>query len=208
MDNPWLYIPASDYEGHMGSPHIAQLQFLGRTFHEALRKHKSDTIALLGCATGNGLEYINSIVTQKITVIDLNPEYLEILRQRYQASVKGLQIVQTDLETCMLEDSAYSLIFSGLVFEYVDPQILLPKIAQWLRADGVLVTVLQLPAEKSAPVSESRYASLKTLAPIMKLIAPSQFKSIANGVGLREAEARTVTLESGKPFYIGTYAKT
>jgi ubiquinone/menaquinone biosynthesis C-methylase UbiE len=207
MNNPWLQIPAADYEGHMSSPEIAQQQFLARTFKESLGKYESSIIAMLGCTTGNGLEHVNPAVTKKITAVDLNSEYLEILRHRYARLVAGLEVVEADLETCTLESSAYSLVFAGLIFEYVQPQILLPKIAGWLRDGGVMVAVLQLPAKNHTKVSQSRFESLKALAPIMQLVSPPQFKSIANDAGLIETESRTVRLESGKPFYIGAYAK-
>ncbi|MBI5951088.1 MAG: class I SAM-dependent methyltransferase [Chloroflexi bacterium] len=207
MTNPWLQIPAADYEGHMSSPEIAQQQFLARTFQESLGKYESGSIAMLGCTTGNGLEHIDPAVTKKVTAVDINPEYLEILRRRHARLVAGLEVVEADLETCALESSAYSLVFAGLIFEYVQPQILLPKIAGWLRDGGVMVAVLQLPAKNHTKVSQSRFESLKALAPIMQLVPPRQFKSIANDAGLMEAESKTVHLESGKPFYIGTYAK-
>ncbi len=89
MTNPWLRIPASDYEGHMGSPNVAQQSFLAQTFKESLDNHDSSTIALLGCSTGNGLEYVNNNATQRVTAIDINPEYLEILRQRYEGGRVG-----------------------------------------------------------------------------------------------------------------------
>ena len=89
MTNPWLRIPASDYEGHMSSPNVDQQPFLAQTFEESLDKHDSSAIALLGCATGNGLEYVNKDATQRVTAIDINPEYLEILRQRYEESIPG-----------------------------------------------------------------------------------------------------------------------
>jgi hypothetical protein len=151
---------------------------------------------------------MNSDVTKKVTAIDLNPEYLEILRLRYGHIVAGLEVVEANLETCSLEESAYSLIYAGLLFEYVEPEVLLPKIAMSLQINGVLASVLQLPAKNLAKVSESQYESQKNLAPIMKLIPPSQFKTIATDLGLREMEARIVTLASGKPFFIGTYTKT
>ena len=207
MTNPWLQIPASDYEGHMGSPKVAQLTLLAQTFKEALNKHESKSIALLGCATGNGLEYINNNATRRITAIDINPEYLEILRQRFEDSIPGLEIVEADLEKCTIENQAYSLVFAGLIFEYLEPRALLNKRDSCLCHGGVMVSILQLPAQHLARVSETPYASLKTLNSIMKLISPQQFESMANEAGLREIEANSVTLESGKPFYIGTYAK-
>jgi hypothetical protein len=76
MSNPWLQVPASNYERHMGSPEIAQLQFLARTFQEILRQYDSLSLALLGCATGNGLEYVDPQVTKQVTAVDLNPAYL------------------------------------------------------------------------------------------------------------------------------------
>ena len=207
MTNPWLRIPASDYEGHMRSPNVAQQSFLAQTFKESLDNHDSSTIALLGCATGNGLEYVKKDATRRVTAIDINPEYLEILRQRYEGCVPGLEVVEADLEICTIENQAYSLIFAGLVFEYLEPRILLPRIASWLRLGGVMLSILQLPAKHLTRVSETPYTSLKTLKSIMKLVSPQQIKSMANDAGLLEIEAKTVTLESGKPFYIGTYAR-
>ena len=151
----------------MSCPNVAQQQFLAQVFKEALEKHDSRTIALLGCSTGNGLEYINKKVTRSVTAIDINPEYLEILRQRYGGRVPGLEIMETDLETCNIENRAYSLIFAGLVFEYLEPRKLLPRIVNWLRSDGVLVSILQLPAKHLKRVSETRYTSLNQLNSIM-----------------------------------------
>jgi trans-aconitate methyltransferase len=207
MTNPWLRIPASDYEGHMSSPKVAQQSFLARTFKESLESHNSSKIALLGCATGNGLEHVNRDVTRRVTAIDINPEYLDMLRQRYEVSVPGLEIVEADLETCSIENQTFSLIFAGLIFEYLDPLILLSRIAGWLRSDGVMVTVLQLPANHLKKITDTSYVSLKKLDSIMKFISPHDFKSMAAVMGLQEREPKTVTLESGKSFYIGTYAK-
>jgi len=133
MINPWLRIPASDYEGHMSSPHVGQQQFLAQTFQESLNVHDSSSVALLGCATGNGLEYVSRHTTQRVTAIDINPEYLAILRQRYEKSVQGLEILEADLEICTLKNKAYTLIFAGLVFEYIEPR-------NFLLSSAVLIT--------------------------------------------------------------------
>jgi SAM-dependent methyltransferase len=207
MTNPWLLIPASDYEGHMISPNVAQQPFLAQAFKDSLDNYDCSTVALLGCSTGNGLQYINKQATQRITAIDINPEYLDILRNRYEARVPGLEIMEADLETCALDHKAYSLIFAGLIFEYLQPRILLPKIANWLRSDGTLVSILQLPVKHVKKVSDTPYTSLKKLNSIMNLISAKEFKSMANDAGLREIGAETVTLDSGKPFYVGTYSR-
>ena len=132
---------------------------------------------------------------------------LEVLRQRYGNSVPGLEVVQDDLENCDLEKQAYSLIFGGLVFEYLEPSSLLQRISKWLRVDGILVAVLQMPAE-GASVTKTPHTSLKPLNSIMSLIDPKQFKIIAADVGLMAIEEKFITLETGKSFYIGTYKKS
>lgn len=71
--------------------------------------------------------------------------------------------------------------------------------------DGIMVTVLQLPAKDLSSVTETPYASLKALNSIMNLLDPKQFKTIATDVGLMEIEEKVATLETGKLFYIGTY---
>lgn len=207
MVNPWLNIPATDYEGHMGSPNVGQLSFLANIFKEALEHHDCHTVALLGCATGNGLEHVKGEFTHRVTAVDMHPEYLGILRQRYGNKVPGLEVVQDDLESCELDKQAYSLIFAGLIFEYLEPLVLLQKIAKWLQVDGILVSVLQLPAE-GASVSETPYTSLKSLSSIMSLIDPTQFKPIAADIGLMAIEEKSITLETGKSFYIGIYQKS
>jgi len=199
MVNPWLNIPAADYEGHMGSPNVAQLSFLASTFKETLEHHDCDTVALLGCATGNGLEHVKMGFTHRITAVDVNPEYLEVLRQRYGDSVPGLEVVQDDLESCELEKQAYSLIFAGLVFEYLEPLALLQRIAKWLQVDGILVTVFQLPVE-GASVTETPYTSLKSLNSIMRLIDPKQFKIIAADVGLGQLKKNSLLLKRANHF--------
>lgn len=206
MVNPWLKIPAADYEGHMASPNVNQLSFLASIFKESLENNNCETIALLGCATGNGLAHINDRLTRRVTAVDINPEFLEILKKHYVNTVTGLELVQGDLEVCELERQTYSLIFAGLVFEYLTPQVLFPKIANWLREYGVLVTILQLPYEGSS-ITETPYTSIKSLASIMNLVPSQDFKSMASDAGLKETESKTVTLNTGKSFYIATYER-
>ncbi|HSG27695.1 MAG TPA: class I SAM-dependent methyltransferase [Candidatus Krumholzibacterium sp.] len=206
-DNPWLKIPASDYEGHMESPEVRQAQMLSRIFTEALEKHDSSTIALLGCATGNGLDSIRKGRTARVTAVDINPGYLAVLRERYEGVVEGLETIEADLEECVLDKSAYSLVFAGLIFEYLDPEGLLRRIAEWLSPAGILVSVLQMSATGTDKVTATGFESLRLLAPVMKLVRPCQFRAMACGAGLSEVDVSTVTLDSGKSFFIGVYRK-
>lgn len=206
MTNPWLKIPASDYEGHMNSPLVAQFSFLAETFRASLENYDNSTVALLGCATGNGLESVNSETTHRLTVVDINPDYLHILRERNADTIPGLEVVHDDPRGCRLEEGAYSLIFAGLVFEYLAPLALLNKIARWLGPDGILVSVLQLLSIRSS-VTETPYTSLQSLSAIMNLVDPAQFKDLASEAMLTALDERIDTLATGKSFYRGTYQK-
>lgn len=73
-NNPWLRIPASDYEGHMNSPDVRQGEFLNRFFSEALAAFKPSAVLVCGCSTGNGLEHIDPTITEHVVGFDINPD--------------------------------------------------------------------------------------------------------------------------------------
>ena len=75
MNNPWIEIPYSDYENHMKE--IGQSQVLNSLTKYCLDKYSPENFALLGCATGNGLEHINPEITKVVYAIDINQNYLK-----------------------------------------------------------------------------------------------------------------------------------
>jgi len=50
MSNPWLNIPLADYEGHMCSPEVQQLDALSELFGVALGRCLPASVAVLGIA--------------------------------------------------------------------------------------------------------------------------------------------------------------
>ncbi|MFM2478519.1 class I SAM-dependent methyltransferase [Celerinatantimonas sp. MCCC 1A17872] len=206
MTNPWLTIPASDYEGHMNEASVAQLAFLASVFKQALTQYDSHALAYLGCATGNGLEYIDSTKTKELSVIDINPHYLEIVKSRYFQQLPFMKVIEADLNNYEAIANCYSLIFAGLLFEYIKPAQLLHKIVNWLTPDGVLVVVLQLEQPQKEKISQTNYSSLNRLESIMRLITANEFKQFAKINGLHEIKGNICTLKSGKKFYVGAYS--
>jgi hypothetical protein len=74
MTNPWLDIPEADYVGHMTSPAVGQRPVLGRLMGEVLETVRPNVVLVLGCSTGNGLEYVNLAVTSRANwIIATNP---------------------------------------------------------------------------------------------------------------------------------------
>ena len=90
-EKTWLKIPLSDYEGHMGSDTVRQLEPLAGLFGRALELCKPRSVAILGVAGGNGLERIDCNVT-RIVGIDINPEYLKTVRERH-GTLPGLELL-------------------------------------------------------------------------------------------------------------------
>ena len=167
--NPWLSIPAVDYEGHMGSPGVGQLQFLSRVFGELLAEVDPASIAVLGCATGNGFEHVRPERVRRLVGLDINREYIEVCRERYAAKIPGLELVCADLSSFELEPASMDLVHAALFLEYVDPAAVVEKASRWMRPPGLLTVVLQRPSAKGGTVSETGYTSLKILEPVINL---------------------------------------
>src|SRR5512140_2480766 len=96
MPSPWLSVPLSDYEGHMRSPGVQQLDALSDLFADAVECCRPESVAILGIAGGNGLERIDANITKRILGLDVNPLYLEAVRRRF-AAVYDLELHCVDL---------------------------------------------------------------------------------------------------------------
>lgn len=205
MNNPWLSIPFAEYETHMSHPDVLQSQFLGNVFADVIHTNEPRTIAILGCATGNGLEHVEAGEVDRIVAVDVNPEYIDIARDRHAARLPELELVEADILDCDFASGSFGLIHCALLLEYVDPLALIPQMARWLTEDGDLVVVLQLASPEAFPVSETGCESLKLLEPVMRLHEPDGIAEIARSAGLIESVGSEHQLASGKRFYIGHF---
>jgi SAM-dependent methyltransferase len=205
--NPWLEIPAGDYEGHMGSPQVGQLQMLNLLFKRVLAETRPASVAVLGCATGNGFEHFDPSITRYILGVDINPAYLEIARQRYSAWEGRLELKCADLHTDCFGGRQFDLIHAGLVFEHVDAAVVLAHILKALKPQGRLAVVLQMPSTGLSAVSHTPYKSLEKLAPTMHLYELDQFCTLAAEAGFAQVHGELITLPSGKEFFFGIYRK-
>jgi len=199
-DNPWLNIPASDYEGHMGSPDVGQLQLLNSLFKTALDETAPESLAVLGCTTGNGFEHIDFSHTARVCAIDINAGYLDIARKRFESSAKNIEWRCADIQSTAMGISEFDLVHGALIFEYVKPEVILPKIATAMKETGVMSVVLQLPGDDLPPVSKTPYASLEQLAPLMILLDRQTFTDLAFRSGLLNAAVRSSAFKAERNF--------
>lgn len=204
MRNPWLSIPLSDYEGHMDADAVRQLGALSELFGHALACCLPESVAVLGVAGGNGLERIDSGITKRVVGLDINPAYLDAVRQRHRG-IPGLELRCADFSAQALKITPVQLVHAALVFEHAGLGPCLENALSLVAPGGHLSAVLQLPSEVEPGVSETPYASIKMLRDHFTLIDPAQFRTALEGRGLHLEQEKTCSLPAGKAFWMGIF---
>lgn len=202
MKNLWTDIPAEEYEKHMSE--VGQLQLLNSTFKHYFDLYDPQDIIVLGATTGNGLENIENNINS-VTAIDINCDYLLELRSRFP-DFPHLNTICGDIQNLKSDSLSSDFIYAALIFEYVDLNKTILNIKNWLKSQGRLVTVLQMPNEKISAVSPTRFKKLGQLSEIMKLIDITYFEEVMDKNNFRKEESKIITLQSGKQFYIGVHS--
>src|SRR5262245_53699954 len=204
-DNPWLTIPLSDYEAHMALPSVGQAQLLAELFAAELRARSPSSVAVLGCAGGNGFEHAPAAL--RVVGVDVNPDYVPAARARFAHRLPRLELHVADLERARLELEPVDLVFAALVLEYVELAPVLERIGAWLAPHGTLTTVLQLPSTETAEITPSPFASLARLAPQLRLVSPERLAQVSARNGLRALDSRTVAAAGGQRFAVQSFAR-
>src|SRR5579864_6234651 len=153
--SPWLGIPAEDYDGHMRQ--VGQADALRNIFRTVYRETRPAALAILGCATGNGLDIVDPRITATCVAVDINPDYLEACRRNFPNRGFALELICGDVLKINLPPGRLALIHAALLLEYVDPGLLFRRIHAWLAPGGICSMVLQRPSETQATVTPSRY---------------------------------------------------
>jgi protein-L-isoaspartate O-methyltransferase len=206
MKNPWLDIPLDDYEGHMALPQVAQAQMLAQLFRQTLDRCAPASLAVLGCAGGNGFEAISPAVTRRVVGIDIHPEYVRRARERFGRRLPGIELFVGDALADEIAFSPVQLVFAGLFFEYVDPCAALKRIRQaMLVPGGTLVSVVQLASSAIPEVTPSPYTRLGGLSAVMRLVAPHRLAELAADNDFCPLEDRTVMAGGGKRFRLQSF---
>jgi SAM-dependent methyltransferase len=207
MKSPWLDIPLADYEAHMSSPTVGQAAMLAEELSKALGQFAPESVAIIGCAGGNGFGAAFPRETKRVVGVDINPDYISTAASRFQDRIAGLELYVADIQEGPLPFDPVDLVYAGLVFEYVLPNAALGNLARACRPGGHLVAVLQQPSARVNAVSPSPYTSLRKLEPVMRLIVPADLEDCAASQGFVLTSEATHALDSGKRFAIQTYRR-
>jgi trans-aconitate methyltransferase len=204
MRNPWLDIPLADYEGHMASPEVAQAQMIAGALADLLLRRQPSSLAVIGCAGGNGFERIHRLETPRVVGVDINPSYLAEARRRFDGAFDALELICADVGAGIdeLAFAPVDLIFAALIFEYADARVVLPRLAARLNAGGLLAVLLQLPALGVPEITRTSHARLAALAPLMRLVEPEMLTDAARVASLAPSGTRRIDLPTGKSFQL------
>src|SRR5665213_533662 len=145
MGSPWQEIPLLDYEAHMSLPSVGQAQMLADQLAQLIERYTPSSVAIIGCAGGNGLERIDSARVERVVAVDINPEYIAAAELRYADRLANLDLLCADVQSELLRLDPVDLIYAALVFEYVDISATFATLKRNLRPGGTLAVLLQLP---------------------------------------------------------------
>jgi SAM-dependent methyltransferase len=202
MKNPWLDVPLVDYEAHMLLPNVGQAQLLSDIFASALEELAPKSLAVLGCAGGNGFDRIAAQITERIVGVDINPEYINQVRARFSSRLPRLELIVADLERDSLAISPVDMVFAALVLEYIDVNIVIPKLSSMLRPGGIFITVSQLSSDTLPEITPTEYTTLNALAAVMKLVDADKLDRVFLACGYHAVDNWRTKIPGGKCFQV------
>ena len=205
MRNPWLDIPLADYEEHMALPTVDQSRLLAEQLAILVSTYSPRSVAVLGCAGGNGFDCLICTTVTRVVGVDINPAYIERTRRRYEGQIPGLELHIADIQTSATLFEPVDLIYAALILEYVDLPQTMQTLQRCCRHHGVLAVLAQLPHDTMAHVSPSPYTSLQSLAPRLRLVADEELQRQARQVGFAPTHSRTLLSAGGKHFRVNEF---
>jgi SAM-dependent methyltransferase len=191
----------------MTASNVDQARLLADVFSTVLQKFRPPSVAVIGCAGGNGFERIDPAVTGRVVGVDINPEYLDATARRYSGRFEDLVLCNADIAGEELQGEPVDLIYAALIFEHVDMSAALRNLSSQCRQAGHLIAVLQLPSLQAPAITPTAVATIRCLASAMTLVDPPALVEGARASGFALAESTTVTSSAGKRFAVQIYQR-
>jgi SAM-dependent methyltransferase len=205
MGNPWREIPLEEYEAHMSLPSVGQAGMLADQLGQLIELHAPTSVAIIGCAGGNGLERVDSARVERVVAIDVNPEYVAAAERRHADRLTDLDCRCADVQSETLTFDPVELIYAALIFEYVDVAATFATLKRNLKPGGIAAAILQLRHSDQQVVSVSPYRSLDKLIPVLKLVEPEELRLHATNAGFTVGSSKRIDLPSGKQFWLQSF---
>lgn len=195
--SPWNEIPLEDYENHMSHNSVGQLAVLNSLTKKYLNNIKPKTCLFLGVAGGNGLEHIDNTITQNVIGIDINQDYLDKAKERYEKKITSLKLKNFDITTDTKVFCKADFIWAGLVLEYTGIDKSLEFSINNLQTGGNLIVSIQSNNGVQS-VSQSGIESVQKVGSIFQLIDQEILVTKAIEIGLKLVENEESFFPNGK----------
>lgn len=158
MRNPWNEIPLSDYEAHMSSASVMQMQAINEMMKVQLESFPVSEAMILGIAGGNGTEHIDNKKYRRIYGVDVNKRYLMKAEKRYGDCGGILKYLHKDLLTEYAKLPCSELVIANLIIEYIGCSVFKKIIMQ---VNPIYVScAIQVNGESKDFISDSVHASI------------------------------------------------
>ena len=125
---------------HMALPAIGQSQVIADQLDILVRTYAPSSVAILGCAGGNGFERLIDTSVSRVVGIDINPQANNRrgTAARREGRVPGLKLVVGDIQTSAWRFEPVDFIYAALVFEYVDVARTMSALRRHCTPNGIL----------------------------------------------------------------------
>lgn len=180
---------------------IEQAQLLSDIFADALAKYLPLSVAVIGCAGGNGFDRIPPAIS-RVVGVDINPHYVAETEARFRDRIESLELIVGDIQSHAVSFAPVDLIFLGLILEYVNVDSVMTRMPSMLTAAGRIVTVLQQPTVSHKQVSPSQFMSVQLLEQVMHTVSPVRLQDCMEAQGYIQLDSRIVLSQGGKLFQV------
>lgn len=197
MNNIWEKVPLEDYEKHMSHETVGQQQLLNELTRKYLQRLTPKTIMFLGVAGGNGLEHIDTTLTDKVYGIDINREYLLETKRRFKNCIADLELIHLDIATNFTEIARVDFIWAALILEYMEMADCFKFIINNIQDNGYVVITIQVNNGVSS-ISSTGVETIKLLGQIFKPVDSMNLLVFADRFGFSLIESEDNFLPNGK----------
>ena len=184
----------------MALPTVGQAALISNELARAVEAKRPESVAVLGCAGGNGLERLLGGSVRRVVALDINPDYVATVEARFRGRIEELEAIVANVEDHAQVFDPVDFIHAALLLEYVDLGRALRFMRRHCQPSGTLAVVLQLPSTEIAHITPSPYASLRELEPIFRFVSPAELGRQAAEAGFHPVGARIVAASGGKSF--------
>jgi len=198
-NNPWTEIPLDDYESHMSHTSVGQAALLNRLTKKYLDITKPKTAIFLGIAGGNGLEHVDTTITESIIGVDINETYLNATRERYGNAIPSLQLLNLDITKNTSTIANANFVWAALLIEYTGIANALQFAKNNLAAGGDFIATIQQ-NNNVQTVSPTGIESIKKAGTVFNVVDGPALTAHAQEMGFTLIETEENMLPNGKSF--------